>query len=378
MLTPMPPLVCRSVCLAVGLALTPTGCAPRQDPYTPRVPAIVKAAPDTIPAQSPPGSGTSAPVSTNSAAPVEAMVGQIAGQPIYAHHVLEGMNEQLATLGRRLPAAEFRQQALALIYERVRGLVQDALIQDEANRNLSAQQRAGLEFYLDSQREELLRKFGRGSQALAERRILEETGKTLAQNLRDIRTQVVISAYLDRTLKPLVNVTRRDIERYYRDNYETFNPATQREVQLIYADTDEDASYFLQRLHGGDPFDQLGLDERNTYPGRADPINIESDDAMFGPAVDPAVQSLEEGQWVGPIENRGKQWFVYLRKLDKPEGRSLFDAQVDIERALRTRQERELQIELGEKLRRGASFTDERRMTEAVLEIAAARYAAGS
>jgi len=360
------------------------GCASQPEPYTPRTPDIVRGASSGSPydvAGSPASWENVPPIDVDndpnvgSATPVEAMVGQIAGQPIFAHHVLDGMEEQLATLGRRLPISAFRQQAMSLIFEQVRGLVQDALIQDEANRSLGPQQQAGLEAFVAGQRQELLRKHGQGSLALAERRILEQTGKTLQQNLRDIRTQIIISSYLDRNLKPLINVTRRDIERFYRDNYETFNPPTKREIQLIYADTEEDASYFLHRLHGGDPFNQLGLDQRNTYPGKAMTIPIESSDSMFGPNIDPAVQGLAEGEWAGPLPNRGKQWFIYMAKLEQPESRSLFEAQVDIERALRTRQERELQIELGEKLRKSASFTDETRMAEAVLDIAVARYA---
>lgn len=303
------------------------------------------------------------------------MVGQIAGQPIYAHHILEGMDEQLATLGRRLPASAFREQAATLIFEQVRGLVQDALIQDEANRSLGPQQRAGLEFFVASRREELLRRYGQGSLALAKRRIFQDTGQTLQQRLRDIRTQIIISTYLDRSLKPLINVTRRDIERFYRDNDEMFNPPTKREIQLIYVPDETAAADLVQQLNAGVPFTELAASEANGYLGKDAALSIESDDTMFGPAIDPAVQSLGQNEWAGPLPNRGQQWFVYMAKLDKPEGRTLFEAQIDIERALRERQERELQIELGEKLRRSASFTDERRMTEAVLEIAVARYA---
>lgn len=382
MLQRLPLLIVTAVCSGAGFISLASGCSAGPEPYFPPSPVIVRspaapeaAASSAAPAPTPEGVVSADRRGGEPATPVEAMVGQIAGQPIYAHHVLEGMEEQLATLGRRLPVSAFRQQATSLIFEQVRGLVQDALIQDEASRSLGAQQRAGLEFFVASQREELLRKHGQGSLALAERRILERTGKTLQQNLRDLRTQIIISAYLDQNLKPLINVTRRDIERFYRDNHEQFNPPTKREIQLIYAETEEDAAYFLERLSGGDPFDQLGLDERNTYPGKATAIPVESSDTMFGPNIDPSVQGLAEGQWAGPLPNRGKQWFVHMAKLDQPEGRTLFEAQVDIERALRTRQERELQIELGEKLRRSASFTDEARMTEAVLGIAVARYA---
>lgn len=360
---------------SAGLLFATTGCTPKaaQDP---RIPNIVRSA-DPPPA----ASASAAPLNPTAspgdppATPVEAMVGQIAGQPIYAHHILEGMDEQLATLGRRLPVTAFREQAAALIFEQVRGLVQDALIQDEANRSLAPNQRAGLEFFVASRREELLRRYGQGSLALAKRRILEDTGQTLQERLRDIRTQIIISTYLDRSLKPLINVTRRDIERFYRDNYETFNPPTKREIQLIYVADEAAAADLVQQLEAGTPFADLASSQANGYPGKDAALSIESDDSMFGPAIDPAVQALEQGQWAGPLPNRGQQWFVYMAKLDQPEGRTLFEAQVDIERALRTQQERDLQIELGEKLRRSASFTDEQRMTEAVLDIAVARYA---
>ncbi|MEM9914909.1 MAG: peptidylprolyl isomerase [Planctomycetota bacterium] len=361
-------------CLA-ALAMT-VGCSPRPV-QAPRTPDIVR----STDAPSPPAStgpvqplGDTPSVDIEPAAPVEAMVGQIAGQPIYAHHILEEMQDQLATLGRRLPASAFREQAAALIFEQVRGLVQDALIQDEANRSLGPQQRAGLEFFIASRREELLRQYGQGSLALAERRIREETGQTLQQRLRDIRTQIIISTYLDRNLKPLINVTRRDIERFYRDNDDMFNPPTKRELNLIYSASPSDTAWFTAQLEAGVPFAELALDPRNTFRGADMKLALEGDD-MFEPNINQAVQTLKAGQWVGPLPNRGQEWFIYIATLDKPETRTLFEAQVDIERALRTQQERQLQIELGEKLRRGASFTDERRMTEAVLDIAVARYA---
>ncbi|MEM9419097.1 MAG: peptidylprolyl isomerase, partial [Planctomycetota bacterium] len=245
---------------------------------------------------------------------------------------------------------------------------------DEADRTLSPAQRAGLELFVVSRREELLRRYGQGSLALAERQILEQTGKTLQENIRDIRTQIVISTYLERNLRPLINVTRRDIERFYRDNYETFNPAPKREVNLIYSASPPDTEWFTSQLEAGVPFNELALDDRNAFRGADMKLALEGDD-MFEAEINEAIKPLEAGQWVGPLPNRGQDWFVYIASLDRPETRTLFEAQVDIERALRTQQERQLQLELGEKLRRGASFTDEQRMTEAVLDIAVARYA---
>ncbi len=295
----------------LSAALTPAR-RPRQAAAPPasilRPPAPADLAADAVP---PPAA----------AQPAEAMVGQIAGQPIYAHRVLEGMEAQLDSLGRRVSESEFRDQALSLIGQQVAGLVSSALIEDAAERHSSPQQRQGLDFYIRYIREELLRRHGQGSLALAERNLLEETGRTLQQTLRDRRTQVMITAFFDRKLKPLINVSRRDIERYYRDNFDTFNPPTKRNVQLIFAGNDQDAGFFKEQLTQGQTFEALAADPRNAYGNKATPLLIESNESlMFGDNIDPAVMGLSQDQWVGPIANRGQQWFIYLKELDQPAG----------------------------------------------------------
>jgi hypothetical protein len=360
-----------------GPPLEPLGPTVQAPPSAPPPPASI--------ARRGPGGNASAPGFTVApagknaspdAVPVQAMVGQIAGQPIYAHRVLDGLEAQLDSLGRRLPAEQFRRQAAALIGTQVSGLVSNALIQDAAERELTAQQRAQLDFFIEYRRQELLRRFGQGSIALAERNILEETGVSFDQTLRDIRTQTMILAYLDRTLKPLINVSRRDIARYYRDNFDAFNPPTKRTIQLIYAEDEADAAWFVEQLEAGVPFAELAEDPRNAYRGKSASMTVESNESMFGERIDPAVQSLDEGQWAGPLPNRGQQWFIHLAELDQPPRRSQFEAQVDIERQLRAQQEFFLRQELDRKLAEQSSFTDVQQMAQAVLDIAMARYAA--
>ena len=95
----------------------------------------------------------------------------------------------------------------------------------------------------------------------------------------------------------------------------------------------------------------------------------------YGP-IDAAVSSLDEGQWVGPIEQRGRYWFVYVERLDAAEGVDLMDAQARIERTLRDEQGRRLREDFFKRLRSVGSFTDEDAMTSAVLRIAMSKYAA--
>ncbi len=311
----------------------------------------------------------------SAAVPVEALVGQVAGKPIYAHHVLDGLEAQLQTLGRREPLPVFRDRARELIQQKIQGLVQDALILDEANRDLDERQRMGIRGFIEFQRQELLRRYGQGSQALAQRNLIEQTGSGIQQTLDDIRDRVLIRSYLERNLDPLINVDRRDIERYYRDHHAAFNPPAQRNVNIIYTLNQREATWVQEQLKSGAPFTDLALDQRNAYPGKADLYTFEGDSA-FGPVVDPALLDLEPGGWVGPLETRGRFYFLYLHELTQEPGRTLMDAQVDIERTLRDRQSFELRRDFGQRLRERASVSDEQRMTEAVLAIAQARYAA--
>lgn len=311
--------------------------------------------------------------------PVEGLVGQIAGKPIYAHHVLEGLEEQLASLGRREPLPIFRREAQKLIETRIAALVQDALILDEAERALTQDELTSLRAYVDLRREEILRKYGQGSRALAERTILEETGLTLQENLQQFRQAIIIRTYLQRNLDPLINVTRRDMERYYRDHYDEFNPPSRREVRLIWAIEQRDADWFKEQLDSGIPFDQLAKEPANASTVKGSPMEFVGDGSVFGDPIDEQLAELEAGQWVGPIyvpDRKQPYWFVYIESLDKKPGRTLIDAQVEIERTLRDMQSYELRTEFGIKLRRKAAFTDEKRMTESVLDIAVARYSA--
>ncbi len=308
--------------------------------------------------------------------PVEGLIGHVAGKPLYAHVVLDGLEAELRAIGNRESRAGFRDRAYELIRRRIASLVIDALVLEEAERVLTEGERTGLRQLLDFQREELLRKYGQGSVALAQRNIVEQTGTRLDKSLQDFRESVLIRTYLDRKIDPLVNVSRRDIARYYRDHVVDFRPPAERDVRLLWARDAAEAESLRGRLEAGESFVDLAAEPGNQYPGKANLYPIEGE-VMFGYGpIDAAVSSLDEGQWVGPIEQRGRYWFVYVERLDAAEGVDLMDAQARIERTLRDEQGRRLREDFFKRLRSVGSFTDEDAMTSAVLRIAMSKYAA--
>ena len=356
-------------CGLLLLALPAIGCVAQGRPDARVAPVVQRTTTATQPDT--PGSEAEDP-----GRPVDGLIGRVAGRPLYAHRVLEGIEDELRAIGRRESRAGFRDRATELIRRRLAGLVIDALVLQEAERVLTLGEREGLRQLMEFQREELLRKYGQGSIALAQRNIVEQTGTRLDRSLQDFRESVLIRTYLDRKIDPLVNVSRRDIARYYRDNYTSFNPPAERDVRLLWARDAADAEAIRARLDAGEAFADIAAEPLNQYPGKAAVYPIEGE-VMFGfDAIDAAVSGLDEGQWVGPIEQRGRYWFVHLDRLTGEDGTTLMDAQAQIERTLRDDQGRRLREDFFDRLRTAGSFTDEQAMTEAVLQIALSKYAA--
>ena len=310
--------------------------------------------------------------------PVAGLVGQVAGQPVYAHRVLEGLENQLRSLSRQSPPV-FRRQARELILARIQSLVQDRLYLDEAKGALTPAERANLDRFVDLQRQDLVRRHGRGSEALADQTLRAATGRTLEERLRDERDGLIVSTYRSRTIEPLVNVTRRDVERYYRDNIEAFNPPDQRTVRSIYTVRAADVQEIARRLNAGEDFVTVADDPLNQNPGGSATTTFAGDDA-FGDAIAPTLVELTEGAWAGPVREpvRGREYFIYLEKIERGDRRSLEDAQLEIERLLRDQQREQLFRQGYARVRRNASVTEEHRMTDAVLEIVQSRFAAGN
>ena len=188
-----------------------------------------------------------------------------------------------------------------------------------------------------------------------------------------------MGTYRNRSIEPLVNVTRRDVERYYRDRAAEFNPPDRRTVRLIYTTRPADSAEIARRLSAGEAFGVVAEDALNQNPMADEPMTVEGEDA-FGDALASALTQLEPGGWTGPVHEplRGRDYFIWLDELEAGESRSLEDTQLEIERLLRDQQREQLARQSFAKLRRNASVTEEQRMADAVLDIAESRFLAGS
>ncbi len=309
---------------------------------------------------------------------IDGMIGQVNGRAIYTNDVFdEQLSETLAQWGRELSLSEFRKRAAERIVVRLNGMVTDALIYGEAQRDLSDQERQGLAVAMTKQREQLLREYGQGSAAVAEAVLQRQKGMGLDEMLENWRQAMVVQRYMRQKLRPMVNVTRRDIKRYYQDHYDEFNRPASRSVRVIQVESEEDVQYISDLLAGGTPFTEAAADQRNKF--RPDQGGLMGDMAgkqLFADEqVNQATLDLKAGEYVGPLTVGNRQWFVAVDKINEAEGRSLMQVQTEIHNLLFEQQLREQTQRYREELFEKGSYNSIEQMAQTLVEIAEDRYA---
>lgn len=324
-------------------------------------------------------------LSATTAYAIEAMVGQVNGRPLYSSEVFEPMHEQLKRLGETLGPSEFRQRAAVLIAQRLRQQITDSLILGEAEQQLTPEQNYGLLQYLKERRQELIRQLGEGSALLTEGTLRETSGITLDQKMERTRQQVIVQTYLREKLLPKVNVTVKDIQRYYKRHEKKFNPPPGRTVHMIQTRKKSTAKKIELDLLEGKPFLELAADENlNDYQPEKQGLFAESvaGDKIFGPAhLNEAVLKLEQGQHSERLELKtgSKRYlWIYVKTLSTGEGITLREAQTQIEEKLRQQQFSELTNQYQQKLFENGSFNSIEDMLRKLLDIAINKYARAS
>jgi len=309
---------------------------------------------------------------------VDAMIGQVNGQALYASRILNPLDEQLKKLGQSGSRKEFSQEARAMIRSRLEQIVLPSLLVGEAERALTDAERQRLDFIMKEQRAELLRRYGQGSLELADKTLREQMGKGFEQTLNEKRESVLIAGYMTRKLLPKVNITQRDVERYYRQHSEEFNRPPGRTVHMIVADDPGTAERVDTALAAGTPFLTVAADPalNRHEPASAGLLHRSiSGDNIFGDAtLNAATLALGAGENTPRMQVGSRYYWVYVDAISTGQHVTLAEAQVEIERKLVARQRQILSNEYRRRLLQEGSYNPLSEMEDAVLEVAMSRY----
>ena len=223
-----------------------------------------------------------------------------------------------------------------------------------------------------------------GSLTAAQQRLLEESGLTLEEWLRQRRDAQLVNMSVQSIVES-VQVSGRDIRNYYDRNYDTFNPRPRARFRQITVGTENAAgvAQVSAALADGTPFDQIASQQPNSF-NRATGglVEVEFDGELNQAALftleplNNAARTMSPGQWVGPVTygNNGvlTAW-LYLESVDRST-RSLYEAQMEIAGDLKLAEAEARRDQLVARLRQRASFTSEAEMAQRLLQVALARY----
>ncbi len=364
---------------ATSIAQTPGVVVDRGIATTTDDPAVRQAAREIV-HDMPPATITATPLKPGEGITVAGMVGQVNGQPIYARAILDPMHEQLIRLGESLPEARFRQEIRKPIAGILQETVFNALILGEAERDLSENERKGLRFTMTDRREELIRRWGAGAPLVADQALLEKTGKGLEATVEDLRIQMVIQRYLAAKLHPKINVTRKDIERYYNDHPEIYQPSAWRTIRLIRAADESAMRQVQQMLDEGRDFAEVAASPVNSFNvdhGGLLGEKMKGEELLVVKPLNAEMLKLKAGQTSPMVKQDGSGYWVHVQAMDTGKARTLREVQKEIEDVLRRQQFQALTARYRDELFKTGTFNPLKDMTDALVEIAVTRYAAG-
>jgi hypothetical protein len=313
--------------------------------------------------------------------PVEGLVGQVNGRPVFADSFFNPIEDQLIAIAAMPDRVEARRVLVTVVARQFQEVVESELVLAEAESRLSPEQQEGLFAWIRSLQEETIAERG-GSRAEAERSLESEDSMSLEDFLQIERDKALVRRLLSQRIEPRTIVSWRDVVQEYERRKAEFNPPPSIRIGRIRLETatEEESIAKVRTMIGegkgfGDIARALNLAEGgfwNRYELPANGIKgLELSDA-----IKQRLEGLKVDQVSEPIEARGFISWLAIMEVESQEQRSLYDREVQLtlEGELRGRRrliERERYIET---LRSRWVTDDIQEMESRLIDIALQRY----
>ena len=265
--------------------------------------------------------------------PIESLVGQINGRPVYAEEFLLPLEDRILRIVAESPLAEAVRSVDALVMQRFREFVDSELIIAEAESKLDSQQQQGVLAWLKSVQEDTIADRG-GTRDTASASIEEEFGVSFDEFMLERRSLALASDLLRKRVQPRAIVSWRDIEQAYRRNYATFNPSPTLQIGRIRFSTKRETEKVEQaKSLIADGADFAAVCTAMEIPEDGAWLDLElPSDGIAGTSLTKAVKSRLEGLETGELSEPWVQtafisWFA-VTGVEKQPGRSIYDPSV--------------------------------------------------
>ncbi len=156
--------------------------------------------------------------------PVDGLVGQINGRPVYAAEFFLPIQDRLAQISNNeADLVTTRRAIIQIVRERFSVYVNSELIIAEAESELTPDMQQGIFAWLGMMEGEVTAERG-GTRFAAEQSIMDETGLTMEEYLQQQKNLGLAGQLLRKRVQPRAIVSWRDIEQEYRSRITEFRP----------------------------------------------------------------------------------------------------------------------------------------------------------
>jgi hypothetical protein len=273
--------------------------------------------------------------------PVEGLVGQINGRPVFADEFLQPLESRLKEFAAMPDRVQGRMGFLRLVGERFDAFVDNELVISESESQLSEGQRQGLFAWLRSMQETEIAERG-GNRAAAEESLREDLGMSIDEFLAQRKDEALAATILQRKVRPRTIVAWRDLEQEYRRRANEFAPPPTVLIGRIRLGSEADAAKVakVRELAAAgrtmvEIAGEIGIAPEalvwQTYqlpPGVALEPGIET--FPLADTVKEKLRGLAIGAPSEPIEQRGFTVWLAILGVDAPEAKSIYDPEVQL------------------------------------------------
>ncbi|MFZ9916075.1 MAG: hypothetical protein ACO3IB_12170 [Phycisphaerales bacterium] len=312
--------------------------------------------------------------------PVEGLVGQINGRPVFADAFFAPIDDELRQSVAMRDRVEGRRVFVDTVRREFSRTVESELVVAEAESQLTPEQQQGLFAWIKSQQESTIAERG-GSRAAAEASIEAESTLSLDEFMQQRRDIALARRLLSERVEPRAIVSWRDVVQEYERRRAEFNPQATVRIGRIRLSATEDAERIAMVRQGvadGRSFAEIAAELKLPEGGFWNQFELPPDGIRglkeLSDAVKDRLADLPVGKVSEPLEQRGFTMWLAVIDVVRPEARSIYDREVQ----LRLRDELKARREIIERERyiatlRSRWVTDdigamERRLVEIALE----------
>ena len=265
--------------------------------------------------------------------PIESLVGQINGRPIYAEEFLLPLEDRILRIVAEQPLANAVREVEMLVIRRFSEFVDSELIIAEAESKLSPDQQQGVLAWIRSVQEDTIAGRG-GTRDTATASIEEEFGVSFDEFIAERRSVALASDLLRKRVQPRAIVSWRDIEQAYRRNYATFNPRPVLRIGRIRFNSAREVEKVKQAealIAEGSDFasvcSAMEIPEDGFWLEMELPKEGIAGTSLVG-AVKNRLEGLKPGQLSEPwVQASFISWFSVLN-IEQPPGRTIYEPSV--------------------------------------------------